>query len=540
MLVATSILLVAAVAAPTPEGATFDLRIEGRSFATETWTRLEGPDGVALSGKVTLTPAAGEPATLTQDCKLARDGHPISYDLDVDAPGEHVTVAARVRDNGYALTITAKGTEEPLESRQVAAEAPVFLLDNTCASHLDAITRRLVDLGAGEERAISVLVPQIMQAIRATVKRGADGKAMIGGKSVPSRSYRLVAANVGTELLAREGDGALLQAEVPMQKAIWRRRGYEPSAAADSTSQGPSRDPRERAIDVASTAGKLPATLLVPDSEAPVAAVLFLSGSGPNDRDETIGPNKPFADIARGLGDRRIASLRFDKRTFAVKDASALPDVRLKDEYYDDAKLAIALLSATKGIDQRRIFVVGHSEGAMVAPNVAAASPGTRGIVMMAPGVRPIDEIIVDQAERGARLIGRDADEIAEQTKLLKDTFAAIRDRERKDTPPFMGAPAAYWRELIALDVPKLVRESKLPILVLQGDQDTQVRKDLDFELLRTRAGDSGGRVTYRSFAGLNHLLMKVEHESTGAEYAFPGHVDPMVITAIADWIDRR
>ena len=88
--------------------------------------------------------------------------------------------------------------------------------------------------------------------------------------------------------------------------------------------------------------------------------------------------------------------------------------------------------------------------------------------------------------------------------------------------------------------MPKLVRESKFPILVLHGDQDAQVRKDANFELLRTRAGDSGGRVTYRSFAGLNHLFMRVEHESTGAEYGFPGHVAPAVISVIADWILLR
>jgi hypothetical protein len=140
----------------------------------------------------------------------------------------------------------------------------------------------------------------------------------------------------------------------------------------------------------------------------------------------------------------------------------------------------------------------------------------------------------------GAKATGLGADDIAGQTAMLKETFAAIRDPKRKDTPPFMGASAAYWRELMSLDVPKMVRESKLPILVLQGDLDIQVRKDADFELLKSRAGSSGGRVTYRSFAGLNHLFMKVDRESTGAEYAIFGHVDPEVIAAMADWILLR
>jgi len=311
-------------------------------------------------------------------------------------------------------------------------------------------------------------------------------------------------------------------------------------ASSPAPPPGAAADLRERAIDVNGEAGALPALLLVPKSDAPVPGVVFLSGSGPNDKDETIGPNKPFADIARGLGDRGIASLRFDKRTLAIKDKSGAADVRLEDAYYDDARVAIALLSATAGIDPERIFVLGHAEGAMVAPKVAASSSGTRGIVMMAPGVRPLDTIIIDQMESGAKLIGRSADEIAEQTAALQETFAAIRDPKRKDTAPFLGATAACWRELLALDVPKMVRASKLPILVLQGDQDIQVRKDADFELLKTRVGSSGGRVTYRSFAGLNHLFMRVERESTGAEYGFPGRVEPAVISVIADWILLR
>jgi hypothetical protein len=173
----------------------------------------------------------------------------------------------------------------------------------------------------------------------------------------------------------------------------------------------------------------------------------------------------------------------------------------------------------------------------MVAPTVAAAFPATRGIVMMAPGVRPLDEMLIDQMEYGAKLTGRSADEIAEQTKRLEEAFAVIKDPKKKDTPPFMGASAPYWREVIALDVPQLVRQSKVPILVLQGDEDFQVRKDADFELLKSRAGTSGGRVTYRNFPGLNHLFMKVERTSSGAEYGIPGRVDPEVIKLIADWI---
>jgi pimeloyl-ACP methyl ester carboxylesterase len=530
----------AAVAAPAKPAEVFDMTLAGTPYGTEEFQRVAGPDGAVLSGKVVLHVEGTQDAVLSQESKLAPDGHPVSYALDIEAPGQQFVLRALPTEAGYTVSISAKGATEPLKSADVAGKTPVFLLDNNFASHLDTLTRSLSSLGAAEERALTALVPQVLQAIPATVRRGVDGKFVQGETPVATRSYRLVVANVATELIARADDGALLRAEVPMQRAVLKRRGFEPAAASVAIQKPPTTDGREKAIEVKGPAGSLPGIVLVPKSETPVPAVVFLSGSGPNDKDETIGPNKPFADLARGLGDRGIASMRIDKRFHAIKDKAKIADVTLKDEYYDDAAVALALLAAHPGIDPARIFVLGHSEGAMIAPKVAAAFPATRGIVMMAPGVRPIDVMLIDQMEFGAKLTGRSADEVAEQTMELTATFAAIRDPSKKDTPPFMGAPASYWREVIALDVPKMVRESKLPILVLQGDQDIQVRKGADFELLRSRAGDDSGRVTYRSFTGLNHLFMKVERESTGAEYGIPGHVDPAVISVIADWILLR
>ena len=546
MLCATSLLLAAvaapaaAPAKPVPPTQTFELTIAGTPYGTEEYRRVEGEAGTVLTGKLSLTiPGQGD-AVLEQQLRLSRDGNPESYTLDIDAPPQRVTLTATPSTAGYTVAITMKDLPEPLKTTDVAGKAPIVLLDNSFASHLDAFTRTLSGLGAGEERTFTALVPQVRQAIPATVKRGVDGKSSLDGAAVATRSYRLVVASVTTELTVRADDGALLQAEVPIQRAVLKRRGFQQTSATTAAGgDRPVQDARESAVEVKGPVVALPAILLVPRSDAPVPIVVFLSGSGPNDMDETIGPNKPFADIARGLGDRGIASLRFDKRTFAVKDKSKLGDVGLKDEYYDDAAAAIALAAASPGVDPARIFVLGHSEGAMIAPKVAAASPGTRGVVMLAPPVRPLDEILIDQMEFGAKLTGRPADAIAEQTKELTATFAAIRDPEKK-APPFMGAPAAYWREVIALDVAQLVRDSELPILVLQGDQDIQVRKDADFELLRRRAGTSSGRVTYRSFSGLNHLFMKVEHSSTGAEYGIPGHVDSAVVTVIADWILLR
>ena len=284
----------------------------------------------------------------------------MSYTLDIEIPGQQVVLATRRTDAGYVMTITPKGANEPTKSRNTAALNAVFLVDNNLASHLDEFTRRMRDLGVGEERTVLALVPQVFQAFPAAVTRGPDGKALVGGAPVATRSYSLVMASTVTELVVRADDGALLQASVPVQRAVLKRRGFEPASATPVAAAGDfPPDPRERAIELKGPAGALPATLLVPISERPVPGVILLSGSGPNDMDETIGPNKPFTDIARGLADRGIASLRFDERT-GDEGQSKLADARLTTSTMTTMRRRRSgLAGASAGIDPKRIFVVG-------------------------------------------------------------------------------------------------------------------------------------------------------------------------------------
>lgn len=535
----TSFAARSAPSSPVPAAAapdTYEMLVQGEPVGTETVTRKPAADGTKLDGTMKISsPNLGE-ATFVQSAAFSPGGGLTSYRLELSAGARKLVITATPTDDGFAIAATPMGAQDPLQSEKVAVKPPAYLLDNNLASHLDLLTRAMGDLKVDEERKITAVVPQALQAFPASVRRSADGTATLDGSTVPTRRYVVTIATVREELTARASDGALLMLDVPLQRVGFRRKGYVAATAADA-GHGEEADPREKATTVKSAAGALPATLLVPSSHHPVAGVVLLSGSGPNDADETIGPNKPFRDLARGLGDRGIATLRFDKRTHVVKDPAKLGDVRLKEEYYDDAAVAIAQLQGTPGVDPKRVFVLGHSEGASIAPKVAQANTTVRGLVMMAPATRPIDALIIEQSIFGAKLTGRSDDEIAAMKKDLETTFAAIKDPTRTATPPFMGASAAYWREIIALDVPALVAATRVPILVVQGEKDVQVKKDADFDLLKSKVGTKDGKVAYKSFPGLNHLFMPVERESTGAEYGIPGRVDPSVIAAIADWL---
>ncbi|HEY7214553.1 MAG TPA: alpha/beta fold hydrolase, partial [Thermoanaerobaculia bacterium] len=142
---------------------------------------------------------------------------------------------------------------------------------------------------------------------------------------------------------------------------------------------------REREVTVGSGEWAVPGTLAMPVGQGPFPAVVLVHGSGPNDRDETVGGAKPFRDLAWGLASRGIAVLRYEKRTrqYAAKLA-AIANPTVQQETIDDALAAAALLRGTEGIDPARIYVLGHSLGGMLVPRIGRQDPKIAGFVVMA------------------------------------------------------------------------------------------------------------------------------------------------------------
>jgi hypothetical protein len=260
-------------------------------------------------------------------------------------------------------------------------------------------------------------------------------------------------------------------------------------------------------------------TVLVPPAPRPVPAVVLVQGSGVTDRDGTIGPNTPIADLARGLADRGIASIRFDSPGPASEPAIS----------------AIRELASARGVDSRRIFLLGHAEGAAIAPGLAERG-SVRGLVLLAPAARPVDERMLEQVRTGAALVG-DPDAAELQASLLAQKFVTVKDPASVSDPLILGRPATYWRDLMSVDLVRKLPSTKVPVLVLQGEKDFEVRKDLDFDVLRASVGSAGGRIAYRSFPGLNHYFIAIEGASSGSEYGAPGSFDADAIGVIADWI---
>jgi len=285
----------------------------------------------------------------------------------------------------------------------------------------------------------------------------------------------------------------------------------------------------EVAISVGSF--KLPGTLSMPRGPAHVPSVVFVHGSGPHDRDETIGPNKVFRDLAWGLASRNIAVLRYDKRSLLVP----LKEGTVKEEVTEDASAAVDVLASQPGIAAGKVFVLGHSLGGTLAPRIAAANPKVGGIIIMAGTTRAIEEVILEQVRY---LTGAESP----QTRAAEEFARRIRDPElRADaTIDFIGAPmpAGYWLDLRAFRSAEMAASLGIPMLVLQGERDYQVRM-ADFEGWK-KAVDGRRHATLKSYPSLNHLFIAGIGDSRPEEYFRPGHVDPQVITDIANWIQRQ
>ena len=138
--------------------------------------------------------------------------------------------------------------------------------------------------------------------------------------------------------------------------------------------------------------------LTLPDDlSAPVPAVVLVHGSGPSNMDERVMKLTPFKDIAEGLAQRGIASLRYDKRTFTYRKQLAKTSPTVREETIDDALLALELLRQDARIDRSRIFLLGHSLGAMLVPRIDAEGGNARGLILLAATPYRLEDVVLRQ-----------------------------------------------------------------------------------------------------------------------------------------------
>jgi uncharacterized protein len=300
---------------------------------------------------------------------------------------------------------------------------------------------------------------------------------------------------------------------------------------------------RKSDVTVGSGDWALPGTLTIPWGISMAPAVVLVHGSGPTDRDETLGPNKPFRDLAEGLSSQGIVVLRYDKRTYKYgrQMAAIQESLTVKEETIDDALSAVALLRQTPGIDTNRIFVLGHSLGATLIPRIAKGTSGIAGFIIMAGMTRPFEEVITDQISYIYSL-GKITPEQKAQIDTLKVQAARVKsDKLTVKTPASqlpLNLPAKYWLDLKSYNPAETAKKISRPMLIMQGGRDYQVTEQ-DFNGWKS-ALSGRSDVEFKFYPSANHLFIDGQGKITPDEYGVPGHVSATVLNDIAGWINKH
>ena len=284
------------------------------------------------------------------------------------------------------------------------------------------------------------------------------------------------------------------------------------------------------------------------NTENPVPAVLFVHGSGSSNMDEKVGKLTPFRDLAYGLAAHGIASVRYDKRTFAhafklLRDKSLT--VTVKEETIEDAILAAELLRKDPRIDPHKVFLIGHSMGGMLAPRIDAEGGNFRGLILLAGTPRRLEEVLVEQNNEAlAGMKGLLRRLVEKQIGKLNHSFDGLyemSDEEAKAKKMGGGVTLYYFKEMGEPTVESYLKSTEKPILVMQGERDFQVKADTDFRMYKEILADHPD-ATFILYENLNHAFVPSVYGSllkAKQEYAKEQHIGENVISDIARWIRR-
>ncbi|MDT7603648.1 MAG: uncharacterized protein QOF61_1645, partial [Acidobacteriota bacterium] len=455
---------------------TFVTSVGGREVARESYTFTPEPDGT-LRAEAEVASAAGTKQKLLT---VATHAKPLSFTAEMS--GAQIYSATFGDD-----TVKIHAMGQPDSEVRTAASV---VLENILWHQYHFLFAQY-DAARGGVQTFTFFLPSNQKDIEITVERVDSPAYTVNGQRLQTDHYRMTAnkqltleAWVGAgrvPLLFYAGAQQLKGVRVGMEElervalvAAKKAAEYQPPAYAAPASF------TEKDVTVgAGTEWALPGTLTMPTGKGSFPAVVLVHGSGPNDRDETLLANKPFRDLAWGLASQGIAVLRYDKRTriYGAKVA-ALGNFTVKEESVDDAVAAVALLRQTPGVDAKRIFVLGHSLGAMLVPRIGAADPRIRGLVVMAGPTTLLEDAFVRQYEYLLALDGSLSDDDRKVIDAIKQQTARVKQLTPSDINSkelLHGAPVSYWLDLRAYDPVATARRLRQPILVIQGERDYNV-----------------------------------------------------------------
>lgn len=486
------------------------------TLAAERFTRT----ATRLVGELRLRVPA--PARVAYDATVSDAALLPLLRTEMTPPGAQAPIRATVTFRGDSMHATVEGGGAAPEQRfRPGAGALPYI--NLSGAILEQMVLRARAVGAAR-----VEIPMLN---------------LLGGQAFPATVSRLATDSVlillppGVEIRARvDAAGRLLGATVPAQNVtitrVERPVALAPPPPPDYSAPADAPYTAEE-VRVSTPAGHtLAGTLTLPRQRAGrVPAVVLISGSGPQDRDETLpmlSGFRPFRQIADTLGRRGIAVLRLDDRGSGASTGAR--DSATTADYADDMRAALAYLRTRPEIDPRRLGLVGHSEGGTIAPMVAAQDAALRALVLLAGTGKPGREILAYQLRQA----------IEHEPSL----GAAKRDSLLAQVPAQIDSLAAaqrWMRFFVDYDPLPTARRVTQPVLILQGATDRQVTAEQATLLAQAFRAGGNRDVTVRVLPDVNHLFLADPGGSPAGYAALPNRqVVPEALGTLADWLAAR
>lgn len=312
----------------------------------------------------------------------------------------------------------------------------------------------------------------------------------------------------------------------------------------------------------------LAGTLTYPKTKGKFPVVILITGSGPQDRNEELFEHKPFAVIADDLTKKGIAVLRFDDRGIG-KSTGSFANSTTKD-FANDVLAAVAFVKTRSNINPKKIGLIGHSEGGMIAPMVAAQSKDVNFIVLMAGPGAPIDELMVEQNARVAKFSGMTDDQIKESSEMNKSVYAILKNSTPENLEKELTAylktamsnlpvgmkptteaalqqtvegqvkvmTGKWFQYFIKYNPAENLSKVKCPVLAINGSLDFQVPSTMNLKAIEA-ALQKGKNKNFKTveLPGLNHLFQEAG-TGTLEEYAkIEQTISPKALEVMSNWI---
>lgn len=491
---------------------------------------------ISSSGRI------GPPVSIVLRSLIARydaDWRPLALVVDATTRDQAALIQTRVKGTNAENVVTLGGAN-PLERTDPIVEDAVFL-PNPFIAPYEAIAARLRTAAPGST--LTMYQPA-QGSFTITVSQSSPDQIQTLERVITARRTRVTFRPPGAPPQDADiwGDenGRLLRLSIPAQSLEVAREDI----AAVSTRRVTMSRPNDENVQIPANGFSLAGTVSRPaGAPGPLPAVVLVSGSGPTDRDETAFGIPIFGQLAGALADAGFLVLRYDKR--GVGQSGGRPEAATLADYADDLRAAIRFAAERKDVDRRRVAVVGHSEGGSVGLLAAARNGRVSALALIATMGVTGRELNLYQVTHGLERSSRPEGERQATIELQKGIQNAVLTGKGWDTldiAPHVRrqADTPYFHSFLSFNPERIMRDVRQPILIVQGELDTQVppsNADRLGDLARRR---SGRLVDVVKIPGINHLLVpattgEVEEYGTLQEK----QISPQVGTVLASWLKK-